>query len=227
MVVLSTVSFRAMNQARSIKRITRLLWVIVWVLAAIGVAMVVRRVLILAGVIQSVNPAGGPPFDTGFGKHPVITLLHILPGLLFMLLGPLQFMSSLRLRHVRFYRGSRVVFIVCAYIVGLSALSMPFIMKPIGGVNEAAGSILFAIFFLVALSRWVGYLRMKNEALAREWRIRAFAIGLAIATVRPIMVLFFAFSGLPPSVFFGTAFWIGFTLHLIAAETWINYTRGE
>jgi hypothetical protein len=134
-----------------------------------------------------------------------------------------------------------VVFIVCAYIVGLSALSMPFIMKPIGGVNEAAGSILFSIFFLVALSRWVFYLerisgvvsagmseasvREQNEMLAREWRIRAFAIGLAIATVRPIMVLFFAFSGLPPSVFFGTAFWIGFTLHLIAAETWINYTR--
>jgi hypothetical protein len=227
----------AMNRSKSIKKITRLLWILVWVLATIGVGMVVRRVLILAGVIRSVNPAGGPPFDTGFGKHPVITLLHILPGLLFMILGPLQFMRGLRTRRVRFYRGSRVVFIICAYIAGLSALSMPFIMKPIGGVNEAAGSILFAVFFLVALSQWVRYLgrkrdgaegvgvREKNEALAREWMIRAFAIGLAIATVRPIMVLFFAFSGLPPSVFFGTAFWIGFTLHLIAAEVWIHYTR--
>jgi len=28
-----------------------------------------------------------------------------------------------------------------------------------------------------------------------------------------------------PHEFFGTAFWIGFTLHLIAAEAWINYTR--
>jgi hypothetical protein len=28
-----------------------------------------------------------------------------------------------------------------------------------------------------------------------------------------------------PSQFFGAAFWIGFTLELIAAELWINYTR--
>jgi hypothetical protein len=55
--------------------------------------------------------------------------------------------------------------------------------------------------------------------------IRAFAIGLAVATVRPIVGMFFAFSGLSPQEFFGFAFWIGFTLHLIAAEVWINYTR--
>jgi hypothetical protein len=30
---------------------------------------------------------------------------------------------------------------------------------------------------------------------------------------------------LKPHEFFGIAFWIGFTLHLIAAEFWINYTR--
>jgi hypothetical protein len=28
-----------------------------------------------------------------------------------------------------------------------------------------------------------------------------------------------------PREFFGTAFWIGFTLQMIAAEIWINYTR--
>jgi hypothetical protein len=28
-----------------------------------------------------------------------------------------------------------------------------------------------------------------------------------------------------PKEFFGTTFWIGFTLQTIAAEIWINYTR--
>jgi hypothetical protein len=28
-----------------------------------------------------------------------------------------------------------------------------------------------------------------------------------------------------PKEFFGAAFWIGFTLQMIAAEIWINYTR--
>jgi hypothetical protein len=30
---------------------------------------------------------------------------------------------------------------------------------------------------------------------------------------------------LDPHEFFGTAFWIGFTLQTIAAEIWINYTK--
>jgi hypothetical protein len=39
--------------------------------------------------------------------------------------------------------------------------------------------------------------------------------------------MFFAtsrFSGLTPHEFFGIAFWIGFVLHLIAAEAWIHAT---
>jgi hypothetical protein len=39
--------------------------------------------------------------------------------------------------------------------------------------------------------------------------------------------MFFAtsrFSGLTPYEFFGIAFWIGFVLHLIAAEAWIRTT---
>jgi hypothetical protein len=196
-----------------------------FLLAAIGIAMVIRRTLVLASLIPSVNPAGGPPFDTGFSRHPVLTFVHILPGAMFMILGPLQFMPGIRARYIQFHRWSGWLFIVSAYIVGLSAITMPFIMLPIGGLNEAAGSILFAIFFLIALSKAWWHILRKDQELHREWMIRAFAIGLAVATIRPIMVLFFAFSGLPPQVFFGTAFWIGFTLHLIIAEVWVNYTR--
>ena len=58
--------------------------------------------------------------------------------------------------------------------------------------------------------------------------IRAFAIGLAVSFVRPIVGVFFATSRithLTPHDFFGIAFWLGFTIQSIAAEIWINYTR--
>jgi len=60
--------------------------------------------------------------------------------------------------------------------------------------------------------------------------IRAFSIGLAVVTIRPIVGIFFAtarFTGLTPYEFFGTAFWIGFVLHLIAAEVWVQCTRPQ
>jgi hypothetical protein len=47
----------------------------------------------------------------------------------------------------------------------------------------------------------------------------------AVATIRPIIGMFFAtsrFSALTPHEFFGVGFWIGFVLHLIAAEAWIH-----
>jgi len=42
--------------------------------------------------------------------------------------------------------------------------------------------------------------------------------------------MFFAtsrFTGLTAREFFGTAFWIGFTLSLIAREAWIYWTAGQ
>ncbi|HKW61739.1 MAG TPA: DUF2306 domain-containing protein [Candidatus Acidoferrum sp.] len=70
----------------------------------------------------------------------------------------------------------------------------------------------------------------REFAQHREWMIRGYAIGLAVATIRPIMGTFFAAALMSghkpqPAEFFGTAFWIGFTLQTIAAEIWINYTR--
>lgn len=108
-----------------------------------------------------------------------------------------------------------------------------FVMSPqmaIGGPNETAATIFFAILFLVALVKAFLAIRRGKVALHREWMIRMFAIGLAVATVRPIVGVFFAtrsITHLTPHDFFGIAFWLGFTIHLIAAEIWINYTRLE
>ena len=88
--------------------------------------------------------------------------------------------------------------------------------------------MLFAVIFLLSLIKAYLSIRRGNVALHREWMIRAFAIGSAVATIRPIVGAFFAtgsITHLTPHDFFGTAFWLGFTLQLIAAEVWINYTR--
>jgi uncharacterized membrane protein YozB (DUF420 family) len=104
---------------------------------------------------------------------------------------------------------------------------MSFTMQSIGGVNQATATVLFGSFFLFALSKAFWHIRRRQVALHRQWMIRAFAIGLAVASIHPIVGIFFAasrFSGLTPALFFGTAFWIGFVLHPIAAEAWIHAT---
>jgi hypothetical protein len=83
---------------------------------------------------------------------------------------------------------------------------------------------------LIALAIALWHAIRREFAQHREWMIRGYAIGLAVAAIRPIMAMFFATALLHghrpvPHEFFGTAFWIGFTLQMMAAEIWINYTR--
>jgi uncharacterized membrane protein len=215
----------------------RALWSAVISLALIGVATGVRRTVHLLPIVThgyrppavSSNPrlAQLATLDDLFARHPILTLVHIMPGMLFMILGPLQFSSWIRARHLRWHRLNGRVFVACGLVIGISALVMSFGMPAIGGVNQAAATTLFGAFFLFALSKAFWHIRRREVALHREWMIRAFSIGLAVAAIRPIVGLFFATSqltGLTPREFFGIAFWIGFVLHLIAAEAWIHMT---
>lgn len=221
-------------------RIQRALWSAVILLALIAVAVAIRRTIQLAPILfnsyappaLAANPVAQQlaATDNLFARYPALTLMHIIPGLLFIGLGPLQFSARMRARYRQWHRWSGRIYLLCGLVVGLSALVMSFAMPAIGGVNQAASTILFALFFLFALGKAYWHIMRRQIVQHREWMIRAFAIGLAIATIRPIIGVFFAtsrFSGLTPYEFFGTAFWIGFVLHLIAAEVWIQWTRPQ
>jgi uncharacterized membrane protein len=217
-----------MDSVKPVPAVARLLWLITLFLVAIGIAIVVRR------AVQLSAPSPAPPrfpgaeaLNAGFARHRALTMLHIIPGLLFVVLGPLQFVRRLRNRRPGLHRWIGRVVLASGVIIGTTALMMSPQMA-IGGASEIAATMLFAALFLFALVKaWVS-IRHGRVALHREWMIRAFAIGLAVSTTRPIVGAFFAtarLTHLTPHDFFGTAFWLGFTSHAIAAETWINYTR--
>jgi len=221
-------------------RVRRVLWSAVIFLALIGSAVALRRMVHLVPIaVRGYHPPAGTSnpvaaqfakLDDLFAHYPILTLVHIVPGLLFMVLGPLQFSSTIRARHLRWHRWSGRVFVVCGAVIGISALVMSLGMPAIGGFNQAAATTLFAAFFLFALCKAFWHIQRREVALHREWMIRAFSVGLAVATIRPIIGMFFAtsrFSGLTPHEFFGIAFWIGFVLHLIAAEAWIHATLSQ
>jgi hypothetical protein len=218
--------------------IQRLLWSTVILLALIGIAIVIRRTTNLVPIlINGYHPPAAASnlvaaqfaaLDDIFARYPVLTLIHIIPGLLFMVLGPLQFNTTLRARHLQWHRWSGRVYLICSLIIGVSAVVMSIGMPAIGGLIQAAATTLFALLFLFALGKAYWSVLHRKLTQHREWMIRAFAIGLAVATIRPIIGLFFAtsrLSGLTPDIFFGIAFWIGFVLHLIAAEAWIRWAR--
>ena len=212
------------------RALVRFLWTAVIFLAFIGLAVATRRTIVLLkpGAMSSAkNPA--VQLDAHFANHATLTLTHILPAMLFMLLGPLQFVRGLRAKYPQVHRWSGRIFLTASAVVGVTGLTMAF-GKTIGGIDEKAAITLFGTFFLIALAKALWHALRREFVQHREWMIRGYAIGLAVATIRPIMGTFFAAALLQghapePREFFGTAFWVGFTLQTIAAEIWINYTR--
>ena len=174
-----------------------LVWTVVIVLAIIGLAAVTRRVLELAQMIPPAPSMRGGAFDAGFALRPILTLSHLVPGAMFMVLGPLQLVHGIRVRHLWLHRLLGRVYVAASVVVGVTALVMSFTLT-IGGAIESAATLVFALIFLFSLGKAVVHVRRGEIARHREWMIRAFAIGLAVATIRPIIGLFFALTTLLP-----------------------------
>lgn len=174
------------------RTLVRLLWTAVVLLAFIGLAVAARRTIVLLrpGTLSAAkNPV--VQLDAHFANHATLTLAHILPAMLFMVLGPLQFARRLRSKYPQFHRCSGRIFLTASAVVGVSGLTMAF-GKTIGGVDEKAAITLFGTFFLIALAKALWHALRREFVQHREWMIRGYAIGLAVATIRPIMGTFFA-----------------------------------
>jgi hypothetical protein len=195
------------------------------ILCAIGAAAVIRRLIALG----TTPLAGSPRFaglDASFAAKAGLTLVHIVPSLLFVILVPVQFVPSLRRRYPSLHRLTGRVVMSLGLAIGISALWLS--ADPIGGIVEAAATTFFGCFFLFSLGRAWWHIRNGWVDLHREWVTRMVAIALGVATTRPIMAGFFATStltGLTPQQFFGPAMWLGFVSTCLAGEAWIRSAR--
>lgn len=201
---------------------SKLVWTLFLLLCAIAIAAAVRRIVVLA-----IPPLTAPTpqmalLDAAFVSRKVLTLCHIVPALLFVTLLPAWFLRRVRSRAALHRLITNALFILGA-ITGITALLLS--THPVGGVNEAAASILYDGLFLFSLARaWLMF-RRNDAVLHRTWMMRAIAILLGIAATRPVMGIFFATASithLTPQQFFGIAFWIGFTTTYIAGEAYLR-----
>jgi hypothetical protein len=188
-----------------------------WTCISISIAVVLRRIDALAVPSRNAPPQLAD-LDNLFASHAALTLAHIVPALLFVLLVPV----------IVFRPTSHTVWVGRAFyllgtITGLTAYAMSAF--PVGGWTERSAVLLFNTLFLFSLARaWICR-RLEDHGPERRWQLRAIAILLGIATTRPVMGVFFAtarLTHLVPQQFFGIAFWIGFSINVLVFEFWIR-----
>lgn len=224
------------KQRRITETVLRLaLWCGVAILVAIGIASAMGRAWSLEhpgladNLIRQMLPATEvhfvDEFNRWFATHPILTLVHIVPGSLFFILGPFQFSSRIRTRYLRFHRWSGRVVALAALPVGLSGLLFGVVF-PFGGPLASSAILVAGAFFLLAVTRAFIAIRRHDVARHREWMIRMFAIGLGISTVRIVgLVLLPIIPTRSLELRTGLSFWLGFALTFAAAEFWVRHTR--
>ncbi|HEU5251388.1 MAG TPA: DUF2306 domain-containing protein [Thermoanaerobaculia bacterium] len=223
------------------------LWCAVVVLVVVGVAASIGRGVFPGDFATRADPVRGQilaalhradpfaseraqeldRFDVRYAANPLLTLAHVVPGGVFLILAPLQFSARIRNRHIRFHRWSGRVLVATALVAAAAGLHFGLSM-PYGGSGEAAAIAVFGGLFVIAVLRAFVAIRQRQVAVHREWMIRAFAIAIGIATVRvvaAVLDLALTPAGVGPSKIFVLSLWIGWGATLAAAEIWIQHTR--
>jgi uncharacterized membrane protein len=185
-------------------------------------------VVALVGIAASATHYLREPYNPGFLRYPTITALHVVLGGIYLILAPLQFVRRIRSRHLGYHRRAGRVLVAMGLVVGATALFMGLII-PFFGWGERVIIALFGTVFLVALVKGFLHARARRIALHREWMMRAFAVGLSIATQRLIFFPAMMIVGDPTDVQFESlwvgSFVVGFALNVLVAEAWIRATR--
>lgn len=195
-------------------------------LAITGVVIVLLRVAELTETFLSGVLPPADSYDGGFARRPVLTLLHIIAGLIFVVLGPLQFVTKIRSRYINLHRWCGRIYVASGLLVGVTALILGIVVG-FGGAVETTAVTVFSLLFLSFLGRAVFHIRRLEVSAHRDWMIRAFALGLSVATMRPLVGLLTALANLSFAESLGISFWLAFSLHLVLAELWLTYTRAQ
>lgn len=211
------------NVMQKLQTAGRPLWLLIgfWFCVVIAIAVVVRRLVALAHPTTS-----GPPrmvkLDATFASHTALTMAHIIPAAIFVILA-----VCVLVRRSDSRRLDRPFFVFGA-ITGITAYAMS--AYAIGGWIERSAVIAFDTWYLFSLGRSYWFYLRGESIRKRTWATRAVGILLGIATTRPVMGVFFATSRLThmtPNQFFGIAFWIGFSINAVIVELWLHSKRRE
>ena len=194
--------------------------------AVLGLLM--TTVLVFAGirlsrdvpnVLNGITPSPDS-FERRYAENPFLFYAHILPGVLFMVLAPFQVSSRFRSGRISRHRRIGRVALGAGLVTGAFALLVGTLF-PFGGFAEGSATVVFGVYFLVSLVLAYRAVRSGDIAHHRRWMVRAFAVGMAVGSIRILVGISEGFGILSFREAFGVAFWIAFVVHAIAAEIWL------
>ncbi len=157
-----------------------------------------------------------PAMVASFNEHRALITTHAVASALALLLGPLQFLDSLRTSRPRLHRTLGYAYLVPGVALGgLAGLLLA--RHSFGGLVSHLGFGLLAMLWLFTGVMAVVAAKARRFADHRTWMVRNFALTFAAVTLRLYLPLGFA-SGLRFEAFYPAVAWLCWVPNLLFVE---------
>ena len=154
---------------------------------------------------------------------PVTTLLHIVPGAVFLFVAPLQLVPRFRSRTSGVHR--RLGYALLLLAIPYAATGIFFsVHKPVFGPLAAVASGLAGLWFVFCSVRAYVAIRRRDIDRHREWMLRALAAAYGIAVIRLVFLAMVVIVPFNPIAMGVTSFWAGWLVAALPTEWWIRRT---
>lgn len=197
-----------------------------WVVVVIASLSLVITVFVVIRLLVDVPHlvAGTVPDDDysrRYVEHPWAAYMHIAAGAAFLGGAILQLPYRRRRRSYSAHRRRGRILVLAGGLAGAFAVVFG-VPRAFGGPGEAAATWLASLWMLTCLALGFVAARRRDILTHRRWMIRAFAIALAVGTIRLWIGVFLASGLLDLRASFTPAFWLAFAMHGAAAEAWLR-----
>ena len=179
----------------------------------------------LAGASRLVQLGSGDmnADNARFFAAPIPVILHIVPALVYSIVGAFQFSPGFRKRNRPWHRIAGRVLLPCALLVAMSGLWMTLTYPwPAGdGVAVYVERLVFGTAMLLSVVMGIDAIRRRKYSEHGDWMIRAYAIGMGAGTqVLTHLPWFFVTDVKPGETARGVMMGLAWVINIAVAE-WI------
>jgi uncharacterized membrane protein len=191
----------------------------------LGWALMLIGALAAAGnaiLFMLIEPYGTHSIKERFFATAIAGWAHTMGGSLAAVLGPFQFLSSVRRQYPRVHVWIGRVYLAAVATSGLAGFF--FSQSSIAGITGVTGFGVLAVFWLVSGTLAYVHIRRGNVAEHRRWMIRNYALTFAAVTLRielPLLMI----AGLKFVHAFRVVAWSCWVPNWVVVETWLQRRR--
>jgi uncharacterized membrane protein len=187
------------------------LWIVA--LLAVAIGLFSYRYLIPGA------PLGAPPIlANAFTRYGALTI-HAGLAATALIIGPLQFFASIRVKHPRWHRRIGTAYVVCALVGGAAGLVLA--LGTTAGPIASAGFGSLAVAWMIATANAWRLAKARDFVRHRRWMIRSYALAFAAVTLRIYLPLSEVLR-LDPDASYRAISFLCWVPNLLVVELWLR-----